>query len=399
MTHAYSSDGPREFSPGAVCFPAPTAAALTSPIAADAWFDQALQDADEPIYHPAPGMPRRGANDAMVFAMARSAKPESKIWIQTVFQRSGRLRYISNDRPIPGSAERLLKRLVALLDRESCAKGWFHVKACNHTLAHELETSARSIQRDLATLQTAGFIYRHYTTGEIGLKRKSIDLGPLVYRLDELNQDTKRKAAERQELRELRNRSVTFPDVRGNQTIAGGDDNAVALNTDDSESFCISVSAQGEDAVEKTGAACPDPTRQAANPKQLPLPKHPPNPDLVVQISPCINAYVGASPKTWPAVINAAYAISSTWQLNRTTWGALCAHLGRDWAAIAVAIVAELPESRFTPSKTLTLAQQRARYLAGIVRKIARQQDVNIAASWYRLVKLRQAEGLAGRTR
>ena len=45
---------------------------------------------------------------------------------------------------------------------------------------------ARACRPYLAELQSAGFLYRHFTTGSIGLNRPAIDLGPLVYRLPEL---------------------------------------------------------------------------------------------------------------------------------------------------------------------------------------------------------------------
>ena len=61
----------------------------------------------------------------------------------------------------------------------------------------------------MARLQEAGFIYRHYTTGEIGLKRYSLDLGPLVHRLDELQADHIERARRRAEMNAVRARSAT----------------------------------------------------------------------------------------------------------------------------------------------------------------------------------------------
>jgi hypothetical protein len=73
----------------------------------------------------------------------------------------------------------------------------------------------------------------------------------------------------------------------------------------------------------------------------------------------------------------------------------LCQHLGREWAAITVLTVAELPASRFTQSNAPTVDLRRAAYAGGIVKKLKKGQCINVMASWKRHVKIKQTGSLA----
>ena len=90
---------------------------------------------------------------------------------------------------------------------------------------------------------------------------------------------------------------------------------------------------------------------------------------------------------TWPDLIEAACHLATRWNLNSRVWQTLCLHLGREWAALTVATVAELPESRFTLSRAPTPELRRAGYVAGIAKKLAKGQEASVAASWFRHIK------------
>jgi DNA-binding transcriptional ArsR family regulator len=349
-----------------IFFSPPPAEALTDTEAANAWYQSAFEAAGEPIYHPMPGMPGRTPHDAMVFALARSARPTQKRWIASVLDSAtSQLRHIADDQiTVPLSAEAVLRKLVTYLNQERCAQGWFHVTACNATLADELNTSPRAIRRHLARLQEAGFIYRHYTTGEIGLKRYSLDLGPLVHRLDELQADHIERARRRAER------------------------NAVRAVLD-------SVSAQREAVARSEEGRGEGPGRSTVNYGPVGRPQSIPKPEFVAAMCPHVAPYVGNSRPSWPAMIEGAYQVAGRWGLNQTAWSTLCQHLGREWAAITVLTVAELPASRFTQSNAPTVDLRRAAYVGGIVKKLKKGQDISVMASWKRHVKIKQAGSLA----
>jgi DNA-binding transcriptional ArsR family regulator len=350
----------------AITFPAPPAEALADPEAADAWYTAAFEAAGEPIYLPMPGMPGRSPHDAMVFALARSARPANKRWIIAILDSAtSQLRHITDEnRTVPLSAEAVLRKLATYMNPERCGQGWFHVTACNATLADELNTTPRAIRRHLARLQEAGFIYRHYTTGEIGLKRYSLDLGPLVHRLDELQADHSERAKRRAERNATRSRSATFVPFDKHSQKTGGEDNNIPLNTDDSESVLDSVSAQ-EEAVAQSDEGRgegPGPVTKplAVNYRPVGRPDSVPKSEFVAAMCPNAAPYLPNSEISWPAMIDGAYRIAERWGLNQTAWSTLCLHLGREWAAITVLTVAELPASRFTQSNAPTIDLRRA---------------------------------------
>jgi hypothetical protein len=61
-------------------------------------------------------------------------------------------------------------------------------------------------------------------------------------------------------------------------------------------------------------------------------------------------------------MIEGAYQVAGRCGLNQTAWSSLCQHLGREWAAITVLTVAELPASRFTQSNAPTVDLRQAAY-------------------------------------
>src|SRR5271156_3834491 len=138
MNHAYRPDFKPRAEDGRVPFPAPPEAALSDASAADAWFGQAVGAAGEILYRDRPGMPHRTPHDSQVFAMAHAAKAIAKGRILNILAAAGQLAHMADDAPLSDGAGRLLARLAALLDRGKCEQGWFHVTACNATLAQEM---------------------------------------------------------------------------------------------------------------------------------------------------------------------------------------------------------------------------------------------------------------------
>jgi len=99
---------------------------------------------------------------------------------------------------------------------------------------------------------------------------------------------------------------------------------------------------------------------------------------------------VTTSQPTWPDLVEAAYFLTQQYDLNKRVWETLCLALGREWAALTVALVAEKPPSTFTRCRAPRIELKRASYLAGIARKVVEEPDkVSITASWYRHVKQR----------
>lgn len=360
---------------GRVAFPPPPLEACMAADAADAWFNDAAQEAGEILYRDRPGMPHRAPHDSQVFAMTRAAKPAPKGKILSLLAAAGQLAHLSDEQPVSDGAYRLLARLAALLDRKRCDQGWFLVTACNATLAQEMAKTTRTIARYLAELQAAGFLYRHFTTGSIGLDRPSIDLGPLVYRLPELEACIADRARYRSELRSERNRCATLPEK------TGGDDNPIILNTDDPKCSSESVSAQ-ERRVAVSGSVTPSPSFGP-----LGKPKWTPKVTQVLDVCPTLVAYLRSAQPVWADLVDAGYVLAAQYDLNDTTWRTLVAGLGREWAALTVAMVAELPASTFTRCKAPRIELRRASYIAGIARKLAAGEDVSIVASWFRHVK------------
>ncbi len=368
MNYAYRPD----FSPKAehrpVTLPPPPPEALDDPVAADAWLDQAVSDAGEILYRDRPGMPHRAGHDSQVLARAYAARATAKGWLNSVLMAAGQLPHIDGGAAVSDGAARLLYRLAALLSREGCEKGDYRLTVCNATLAHELGRTVRSIRRYLSELQASGWIYRHFTTGPIGLARPAIDLGPTVQRLAELEDEI----AGRAEARADRARCATLGVIL-DQEESGGEDRPAPLNTTDSESLSGTVSAQEGYVAGKVSGK----PQQGADVKGFfypgGRPAFTPKPRLVLDHCPTLAAYVGTLDPTWFDLIEAAGRLASRWDLHSRVWQTLCLHLGREWAALTVAT----PELR------------RAGYVSGITKKLEKGQAASVAASWFRHLKTR----------
>ena len=81
----------------------------------------------------------------------------------------------------------------------------------------------------------------------------------------------------------------------------------------------------------------------------------------LVDLAPRLAQYVPPGRVTWPDVLNAADYLRGELGVSRPLWGEACQSMGRDQAALAIAIVSTKPQAHFSRSA--------GGYFAGMVRK------------------------------
>jgi hypothetical protein len=379
MTRAYELNFCPKIDHGRVNFPPPPPAALKDTRAADEWYDESVRESEQYRCFPTKGMPILPEHNSRIFALSKTAKPATKMWITTIINCNGKLHSLDQSKPISARAKDLLCRMVGFLSPDNCRKGNFCITVSNGTLSDEMGLSPRHVIRLLKELHDAGFIFRHFGTGDIGVTRKCIDLSPLVARLGELADAIADRAQNRAAKRSEREKCATMPEM------TRGDDNNVTLNTDKNLDTSESVEAMKEERPKNSAPSGLPTTKQtSANPVQKP--SWQPKSSQVVDNCPSIAAYLSTPYPDWPAVVAAASALAARFDLNQKAWVTLCAYFGREWAAITVAIVAEMPPAAFTRSAP-TIEQKRAAYLGGIARKLGNGEDVGITATWFRHIK------------
>jgi len=86
-------------------------------------------------------------------------------------------------------------------------------------------------------------------------------------------------------------------------------------------------------------------------------------PAQLVELAPRLSSYMPArfNDTTWTAIIEAALWLSGEMGINRTLWARACQVMGREYAAVAMAIVSTRPEGHFTSGP--------GGYFAGMLRK------------------------------
>jgi replication initiation protein RepC len=86
-------------------------------------------------------------------------------------------------------------------------------------------------------------------------------------------------------------------------------------------------------------------------------------PVQLVELAPRLSPYMPArfNDMDWAAIVEAALWLSSEMKLNRTLWARACQLMGREYAAVALAIVSTRPVPHFTSGP--------AGYFAGMLRK------------------------------
>jgi hypothetical protein len=81
---------------------------------------------------------------------------------------------------------------------------------------------------------------------------------------------------------------------------------------------------------------------------------------------------------SWPAIVEAALFLSSEMGINSTLWTRACDVMGREYAAVALAIVSTRPEGHFTSGP--------GGYFAGMLRKFEKNpQDLCLARTLWKL--------------
>jgi replication initiation protein RepC len=72
--------------------------------------------------------------------------------------------------------------------------------------------------------------------------------------------------------------------------------------------------------------------------------------DELVQLAPRLRGYLATPSPTWPDVVVAADWLRGELGVSKPLWGEACLAMGREAAAIAVAIVSAKPASHFRSS-------------------------------------------------
>ena len=108
-------------------------------------------------------------------------------------------------------------------------------------------------------------------------------------------------------------------------------------------------------------------------------------PDELVRLAPRLRPYLGRSSPTWPDVVEAADWLRHDLKVSKPLWGEACLALGREQAAIALAIVSTRPEGHFrsTPGG----------YFHGMVTR-ARAGELNLGKSIWGMRSKRDTRGL-----
>jgi replication initiation protein RepC len=86
-------------------------------------------------------------------------------------------------------------------------------------------------------------------------------------------------------------------------------------------------------------------------------------PHGLVELAPRLSPYMPAcsDARDWPAIVEAAFWLSSEMGINRTLWARACQVMGREYAAVALALVSTRPAGHFTSGP--------GGYFAGMLRK------------------------------
>ena len=103
-------------------------------------------------------------------------------------------------------------------------------------------------------------------------------------------------------------------------------------------------------------------------------------PATLVELAPRLAPYLPprARDQNWPEIVEAALFLSGEMGINRTLWSRACQVMGREYAAVAMAIVSTRPEGHFTSGP--------GGYFAGMLRKFEKNpQDLCLARTLWKL--------------
>ena len=103
-------------------------------------------------------------------------------------------------------------------------------------------------------------------------------------------------------------------------------------------------------------------------------------PAILIELAPRLAPYMLArsNDMSWPAIVEAALFLSGEMGINRTLWARACDVMGREYAAVAMAIVSTRPEGHFTSGP--------GGYFAGMLRKFEKNpQDLCLGRTLWKL--------------
>jgi replication initiation protein RepC len=72
--------------------------------------------------------------------------------------------------------------------------------------------------------------------------------------------------------------------------------------------------------------------------------------DELVRLAPRLKPYLGAPSPTWPDIVDAADWLRHDLGVSKPLWGEACMTMGREQAAIALALVSAKPAEHFRSS-------------------------------------------------
>jgi replication initiation protein RepC len=103
-------------------------------------------------------------------------------------------------------------------------------------------------------------------------------------------------------------------------------------------------------------------------------------PGTLVELAPRLTPYIPARTRDmdWPAIVDAAQYLSAEMGINGTLWARACQLMGREYAAVAIAVVSTRPDGHFTSGP--------GGYFAGMLRKFENNPaDLCLGRTLFRL--------------
>jgi hypothetical protein len=88
-------------------------------------------------------------------------------------------------------------------------------------------------------------------------------------------------------------------------------------------------------------------------------------PDELVRLTPRLTSYLPTPDLTWPQVADASAFLRADLDVSKSLWGEVCLVMGREKAAIAIAIVSTKDPAHFRTSAGFQLKSWRGGPLAG----------------------------------
>jgi replication initiation protein RepC len=134
------------------------------------------------------------------------------------------------------------------------------------------------------------------------------------------------------------------------------------------------IAGEGRSPAEASPPEPPSPSkRQEPFPEALRI-----TPAVLVELAPRLAPYMPAriDDMTWLAIVEAALWLSGEMGINRTLWARACQVMGREYAAVALAIVSTRPAGHFTSGP--------GGYFAGMLRKFEKG-ELHLARTLWKL--------------